>query len=319
MITKRNQSFESIMFHRLMNENTIEFQLVNLVKEYGGSLSITLIKDCYKSKYKEPLPVNGKLKVWLESFRRIAVQQDPNKRNCLMVCLEDARMLHSRYHTILRPNNISSIATEGSKPVSESQPRGQDDTNVEEHLAQMLGELKPVNVHHDVESIINLLRDEWIDAVEKIGIEKITEFVLDIGRRPLCWADSQRHFLVDDETRNVTDDDIDWVLRDVGDFTDQNRAGISGTLHRISTNIDNSNKVNGVTIRLGRNVEGVTDIIRDLLVDTNHSILILGVVSSTILQFQFHIISCCLSKSQSKYLTFFSLSLEQERPRSSVK
>lgn len=272
--------------YRQVSDKTIESQLVNLVKENGGSLSTSLIKERYKLRYKKHLPVSGKLTVWLESFNRIRVHHDPNPKNndCIVRLAETTRLLLSKFHTELRRPNHPNVPT--SEPAvfepEDEPPLDLNDlnvANVEEHLARTLGDPKPMKVHHDMDSIIDMLREEWFDAVEKLGVENITEFALDVDRRPICWANGKRHFLTEDESLNVTEDDINWILRDVGDFTDQNRAGISGTLHRVSANFDNSNKLNGLTIRLGRNVEGVTDIIKDLLVDTDKSILILGVVS----------------------------------------
>jgi stage III sporulation protein SpoIIIAA len=71
--------------------------------------------------------------------------------------------------------------------------------------------------------------------------------------------------------------DIDYVIKNeyVGVFGHDNRAGIDGTLHRISILRDKLDKVIGVTIRFGQNIDSNFLLIEDLLKE-GKSILILG-------------------------------------------
>ena len=61
----------------------------------------------------------------------------------------------------------------------------------------------------------------------------------------------------------------------MGQFMTDNRAGIEGTLHRISAIRNRKGQVVGLTCRVGRAVTGHIDMIRDLLESPN-SLLFLG-------------------------------------------
>jgi len=61
----------------------------------------------------------------------------------------------------------------------------------------------------------------------------------------------------------------------VGEFGGDNRAGIEGTLHRISAIRSRKGMVVGLTCRVGRAVTGHVDMVRDLL-NYKESILFLG-------------------------------------------
>ena len=73
----------------------------------------------------------------------------------------------------------------------------------------------------------------------------------------------------------VTREDIDYVLKRVGHFGPDNRAGIERTLHRISAIRNRRGDVVGLTCRIGRAVFGTIDIIRDV-VEEGRSFLLLG-------------------------------------------
>jgi len=149
------------------------------------------------------------------------------------------------------------------------------DDIVEKLMGYAGGEFKPTIVHQDDTSLLNILPMEWSDALEDIGMEKVSDISLDLGRRPYCWHHHQRKYISQDP---VEDRDIRGIMSSLQDFGDDNRAGIDGQLHRISGIRNNSNGVIGLTIRVGRHIEGNSDMIRDLLEETDKSILLLGEV-----------------------------------------
>jgi len=73
----------------------------------------------------------------------------------------------------------------------------------------------------------------------------------------------------------VTAEDLRSAEQAVGVFGADNRAGIAGTLHRISAIRNRKGHIIGLTCRVGRAVEGHIDMIRDL-VESSHSVLMLG-------------------------------------------
>ncbi|BCX82205.1 hypothetical protein MIT9_P1790 [Methylomarinovum caldicuralii] len=100
----------------------------------------------------------------------------------------------------------------------------------------------------------------------------LLEIVMDLGRPPQArYAD--RVEALDD--RPVSRDDIAHVVTQVGEFGADNRAGIEGTLHRISAIRNRKGDVIGLTLRVGRAVSGTIELIRDL-VASGRSLLLLG-------------------------------------------
>jgi stage III sporulation protein SpoIIIAA len=73
----------------------------------------------------------------------------------------------------------------------------------------------------------------------------------------------------------VTEEDLDYVVSRIGQFTSDNRAGIERTLHRISCIRNRQGRIIGLTCRVGRAVFGTIRIIEDL-VRTEDSVLLLG-------------------------------------------
>ncbi len=73
----------------------------------------------------------------------------------------------------------------------------------------------------------------------------------------------------------VSEHDIEFVNKSIGEFGTDNRAGIERTLHRISAIRNRHGKIIGLTCRVGRALEGTIDIIDDI-VRSGQSILLLG-------------------------------------------
>ncbi|OUS42326.1 hypothetical protein BE221DRAFT_102832 [Ostreococcus tauri] len=108
---------------------------------------------------------------------------------------------------------------------------------------------------------------------------ELSEIVLDVGRLPTArFPDGDT--TIGDEM--VTYDDLARLMDKVGDFGRDNRAGINGTLHRVSAIRNRYGKVVGATCRVGRSISGSAALIRDILeAETsvsamNASILLLG-------------------------------------------
>ena len=95
---------------------------------------------------------------------------------------------------------------------------------------------------------------------------------MDLGRLPEARFPGEAFRLSEEE---VTDADLRWVLDHVGEFGDDNRAGIERTLHRISVIRNRGGRPVGLTCRVGRAVFGTGKIIDDL-VRTGQSVLLLG-------------------------------------------
>ena len=103
-------------------------------------------------------------------------------------------------------------------------------------------------------------------------LDALVEVVLDYGR----FAEIRYHDEVERLANVVVSElDIDYVVKSIGEFGEDNRAGIERTLHRISAMRNRQGKVVGLTCRVGRALEGTIDIIDDI-VRSGKSILLLG-------------------------------------------
>ncbi|MEM8716717.1 MAG: AAA family ATPase, partial [Cyanobacteria bacterium P01_G01_bin.4] len=100
----------------------------------------------------------------------------------------------------------------------------------------------------------------------------LIEVVLDLGRRPEARFSDTAEYLSDEV---ISREDLDYCIHRVGQFSDDNRAGIESTLHRISAIRNRQDVVIGLTCRVGRAVMGTIDMIQDL-VEQGRSILLLG-------------------------------------------
>jgi stage III sporulation protein SpoIIIAA len=107
---------------------------------------------------------------------------------------------------------------------------------------------------------------------ERTDPRELLEIVLDLGREPEARVPGREVLLAD---RPVSASDLDHVANNVGQFGDDNRAGIERTLHRVSAIRNRSGRITGLTMRVGRAVTGTGEIIRDIVV-SGQSILLLG-------------------------------------------
>jgi len=130
-----------------------------------------------------------------------------------------------------------------------------------------------LNITDDLDTLIDVLPTRICEAVRaRTNNYALLEIVLDLGRVPEARYPHEEAILSDQE---VTQEDIDYVLDRIGEFTSDNRAGIERTLHRISCMRNRKRRIVGLTCRVGRAVFGTIRIIEDL-VRTEKSVLLLG-------------------------------------------
>ena len=102
--------------------------------------------------------------------------------------------------------------------------------------------------------------------------DKLIEIVMDLGRRPEARFHTGPEYL---SQKIISWQDIDYTTKRISKFSNDNRAGIERTLHRISCIRNRQSLISGLTCRVGRAIFGTINIIRDLL-ESGQSILILG-------------------------------------------
>ena len=103
-------------------------------------------------------------------------------------------------------------------------------------------------------------------------LHELLEVVLDLGRVPEARFPYQTVII---DRVEITDADLEYVVERLGQFGDDNRAGITRTLHRFSAIRNRKGKVVGLTCRVGRAVFGTIQIIEDQVL-SGKSILLLG-------------------------------------------
>ncbi len=125
----------------------------------------------------------------------------------------------------------------------------------------------------DLDALLGTLPPHIAKAVvDADDSDNLLEIVLDLGRKPESRFVKYELQLSDKE---IDHEDIEYVVERIGDFDDDNRAGMERTLHRISAIRNRRSHIVGLTCRVGRAVYGTIDIIQDL-VESDKSILILG-------------------------------------------
>jgi stage III sporulation protein SpoIIIAA len=125
----------------------------------------------------------------------------------------------------------------------------------------------------EIELLARALPPDLAQALhERTDPRELLEIVLDLGREPEARVPGREVLLAD---HPVSASDLEHVANNVGQFGDDNRAGIERTLHRVSAIRNRSGRITGLTMRVGRAVTGTGEIIRDIVV-SGQSILLLG-------------------------------------------
>ncbi len=125
----------------------------------------------------------------------------------------------------------------------------------------------------DLELLLRVMPPYIRDALHRqADLKNLIEVVMDLGRQPEGRFPSRAINLSES---TITREDIDYVTHRVGSFTQDNRAGIERTLHRISAIRNRRDSVVGLTCRVGRAVFGTVDILRDVI-ESGKSLLLLG-------------------------------------------
>eukprot|EP00977_Amphora_coffeiformis_P030132 scaffold44883_cov160-Amphora_coffeaeformis.AAC.1 len=128
---------------------------------------------------------------------------------------------------------------------------------------------------HEAQSLIDLLPPEMVAELSEDVLPHLMEIVLDVGKRPFAWVDGKRHFLGDEDSM-VTMEQLQQIVEPLH-FGPDNRAGINGSLHRISAIRNREGNCIGLTLRVGRFVPGNAMMIADVLAGMPHSsILVVG-------------------------------------------
>ena len=125
----------------------------------------------------------------------------------------------------------------------------------------------------DLDLLMEVLPAAIRERLSRVSeLESLLEVVLDLGRPAEARFANRALYLGD---APVGHEDVQFTVERVGVFTQDNRAGITRTLHRISAMRNRTGDVVGLTCRVGRAVFGTVDIVKDVIKE-DKSVLLLG-------------------------------------------
>ncbi|KAM3681477.1 hypothetical protein ACJW30_12G000400 [Castanea mollissima] len=162
----------------------------------------------------------------------------------------------------LQQLGVAGMGVVGAAPTqSQSQSQSQSDSHIV--------------VQDDLDALLRILPCDLRDnLLNEPKIAQLLEVILDLG----CYPEARylgefgRHYL---RNTKVSMKELEHAQNAVGEFGGDNRAGIEGTLHRISAIRSTKGMIVGLTCRVGRAVSGHVDMIYDLL-QYGKSILFVG-------------------------------------------
>ena len=125
----------------------------------------------------------------------------------------------------------------------------------------------------DLDALLGILPPQIAERITEVNDSaNLLEVILDLGRLPTA------RFLKGEVVigeKEITRQEIDFVVAQLGEIDADNRGGLERTLHRIAAIRNRRGDIVGLTCRVGRAVYGTTDIIKDLI-ESAKSLLILG-------------------------------------------
>ncbi|XP_015575043.1 uncharacterized protein ycf45 isoform X2 [Ricinus communis] len=123
--------------------------------------------------------------------------------------------------------------------------------------------------HSRLSHVLSVSSSDGADVVVEDDLQEFLD-ILPPDLHDILLNDSNRAQLLE-----VTMEELEFAQNAVGEFGGDNRAGIEGTLHRISAIRSRKGLIVGLTCRVGRAVSGHVDMVHDLL-HYGKSILFVG-------------------------------------------
>ena len=221
----------------------VQDDIIEVVNFSGGSLRLSQLKSAFANHFGRPLgePLHLKLKDWLTrpSFSRLDVYQfgaDIFVREKTVGTSSKQRT--GATTTVKNPRPSETCVSSPSPPTARSDDESEEERgeDIAAKIFDLLGgSYSATKLHQDSKSLLDLLPLEWGDALNMIGMERVSDISLDVGRRPYCWHSYSRVFLSADPTVKVQDFDIDAITANLQDFGNDNRAGIRGLIGGLET------------------------------------------------------------------------------------
>jgi stage III sporulation protein SpoIIIAA len=262
------------LFRYINPQTNVRFFDTQLAMELKtGAMFATLAETFHYAK----LPYHPSARIWSEMGQRPGYQVDFNSVSFLTEAAEDVVALVRVCKVFF--GHLSTVETGAVKTASESLARYKQfvfDTTGDMYKITSAGLLigdakrnqfksKKYEAHEQLDSVLSCL-PEHVSALirEKNSESQIHDIALDLGKKVRVFCSERLTSLCDD----IVDKQLlEKVIHGVGEFGNDNRAGIDGTLHRISAMRNRQNDIYGLTIRIGRVLRGCADHILDLVLN----------------------------------------------------
>jgi stage III sporulation protein SpoIIIAA len=108
-----------------------------------------------------------------------------------------------------------------------------------------------------IDLVPELLRDQVVQL-----LPRLVEVRLDYGTAPTALLINGKEVDISEVLTEL--EEVEAIAKQVGPFNSKNRAAIDGALHRVSCNKTIDGEVIGITLRYGRPIVGVFDLLEDL-------------------------------------------------------
>ncbi len=131
---------------------------------------------------------------------------------------------------------------------------------------------EPFIITDNLDELLAVLPPGLAAQIKEDERGQLIEVVLDLGRKPEARFTDRYEYLREEV---ISREDLDFVESRLGEFGGDNRAGIPATLHRISAMRNRRSVIVGLTLRVGRAVMGIVDILHDLITG-GESVLLMG-------------------------------------------
>lgn len=99
---------------------------------------------------------------------------------------------------------------------------------------------------------------------DRVGesMARLVEVRLDYGAAPTALLTDGKEIVLSDTATEM--DEIEAIANSVGSFNSKNRAAVNGALHRVTCIRTNDGDLTGMTLRYGRPIPGVFDLLEDV-------------------------------------------------------
>jgi hypothetical protein len=147
------------------------------------------------------------------------------------------------------------------------------DFEIIEYFEPQIRNIPPIKINeNEVLELLKILPPKYFEFFHDKDYNDLVDIEMDFNRIPKAHFFQREKLIISDEL--VTKEDLEYITKNLN-ILPNNRTGIEKYLHRISIIRSIENEIIGVTLRVGKPIVGIANVISDIL-DEKKSILFLG-------------------------------------------